>query len=226
MGFNAMKYSFVFAAAWILLAGGCHVQQPVQRAEGNYYLNPSADFLHLGKVVMLELENLTLYPEQGRDFSEALADGLGKKHLFSVRLVRRSDPSWQRFDLDSIRQYTPQQLAEIRQNMGADAVIFGTINRYSSYPHLMLGVHLKMLDLRTAEIVWAIEDVWDSTDQSTQKRMEQYFETEMRTGYEPLNWKILENSPRYFNKFVVYEITRTLPDYQTLQNKILSSENK
>ena len=56
--------------------------------------------------------------------------------------------------------------------------------------------------------------------------MEQYFKTEMRTGYEPLNWKILENSPRYFNKFVVYEITRTLPDYQTLQNKILSSENK
>lgn len=110
--------------------------------------------------------------------------------------------------------------------MGADAVIFGTINRYSSYPHLMLGVHLKMLDLRTAEIVWAIEDVWDSTDQSTQKRMEQYFETEMRRGYEPLNWKILENSPRYFNKFVVYEIVRTLPDYQTLQNKILSSENK
>lgn len=223
-GEAAMKNRIIWALVGLLLAGGCQIQEPVERPVGNYYLNPSADFEQIGKVVLLELENPTLHPEQGRNFSEILADGLGKRHLFSIRLVRRSDPSWQRFDLDSVRSSTPQQLAQIRQNLGADAVVFGTINRYDSYPHLLLGLQVKMLDLRTARIVWAIEDVWDSTDRMTQRRIRRYFETQMRTGYEPLNWKIFENSPLYFNKFVAYEITDTLPKIQSVPNPEEASE--
>lgn len=221
-----MKLKLFVGLLGLLLGFGCRVQEPIERTVGNYYLNPTVDFEQVGKVVMLELENPTLYPEQGRDFSELLADGLCKKHLFSVRYIRRDDPVWQRFDLDSIRQCTPTQLAEIRQRLGADAVVFGSLHRYASYPHLLIGLYLKMIDLRTAKILWAIEDVWDSADRATQQRIRHYFETRMRTGYEPLNWKIFETSPRYFNKFVVFEITQTLPDYQTLSPAGFSSEKK
>ncbi|HOK66162.1 MAG TPA: hypothetical protein PK054_10230 [Anaerohalosphaeraceae bacterium] len=209
----------------LIAAVGCRIQEPAERPAGNFYLSPTADFEQIGKVVMLELDNPTSHPEQGRIFSEMLADGLGKKHLFSVRMIRREEPSWRQLDLDSIRRSTPQQLAEIRQNLGADAVVFGTMGRYSPYPHLLLSVHLKMLDLRTARIVWAIEDVWDSSDRLIQQRIRRYFETQMRTGYEPLNWKIVENSPLYFNKFVVFEITETLPSYQTMQKELSSEKN-
>lgn len=208
-----MKSRCCWVLAGMFLACGCRVQEPVERPSGHYYLNPRVDFNQIGKVVLLELDNPTLYPEQGRAFSELLADGLGKRHLFSVRLIRRSEAFWQQYDLDTIHQNTPQQLAEIRRNLDADALVYGAIRRYTSYPHLLLSVHLKMLDLQTARIVWAIEDVWDSTDRSVQQRIRRYFETQMRTGYEPMNWKLLENSPLYFNKFVVFEITETLPNY-------------
>jgi hypothetical protein len=221
-----MKIGILGILAGLMLAGGCRIQEPAERPVGNYYLSPAADFEQIGKVVLLELENPTRHPDQGRQFSEILADGMGKKHLFSIRLVRRSDPSWQRFDLDSVRRCTPQQLAQIRQNLGADAVVFGTIHRYDSYPHLLLGVQVKMLDLRTARIVWGIEDVWDSTERITQRRIQRYFQTQVRTGYEPMNWRIFENSPLYFNKFVAYEITETLPNYQTLSNPSGTSEKK
>ena len=120
--------------------------------------------------------------------------------------------------------HTHQQLAEIREHL-TDAIVFGSVNRYSSYPHFLLALHLKMVDLRDASILWALEEVWDSSDKSTQQRIQQYFANQMKTGYEPLNWKILETSPRYFNKFVVYEVARTLPDYPSYESPSLSSEN-
>lgn len=204
---------------------GCRITEPVEMPSGHYYLNPAAHFDQVGKVVILELNNQTVNREQGRELSQALADELGKKHLFSVRLIGCENPAWQQHDLDSIGQYTHQQLAEIRETLGADAMVFGNLNRYSSYPHFMLGLHLKMVDLRSAKILWALEEVWDSTDKSTQRRIQQFFDTQMKTGYQPMNWKILETSPRYFNKFVVYEVVRTLPNYPPEENLVLSSEN-
>lgn len=215
-------FSFI---GFILGAAGCRVAEPVAMPSGHFYLNPSVRFSEVGKVALLELENRTFHLQQGQDLSQALADELGKKHLFSIRLIRRQEPAWSQNDLDGIGQYTHQQLAEIRETLKADAIVFGSVNRYSSYPHFLLALHLKMVDLRDASILWALEEVWDSSDKSTQQRIQQYFANQMKTGYEPLNWKILETSPRYFNKFVVYEVARTLPDYPSYESPSLSSEN-
>jgi hypothetical protein len=219
-----MKIRYWLAAVSIVL-GGCRVTEPVTMPSGHYYLNPTARFSEVGKVAVLELDNRTSNLQQGQDLSQALTDELGKKHLFSIRLIHREDSAWQQNDLDAINRYTHQQLSEIRETVGADAIVYGSINRYSSYPHLLVGLHLKMVDLRDARILWALEEVWDSSDKSTQQRIQQFFATQMRSGYEPLNWKILETSPRYFNKFVVYEVSRTLPDYPSYENPSVSSEN-
>jgi len=208
------------------LATGCRIVQPMEMPAGHYYLNQNANFSKIGKVVLLELENITPRQEQSEAFTQALADGIGKKHLFSVRTVFHDDQAWQMLDLDSIHSYTHQQLGDIREKLGADAVIFGTINRCSSYPYFLIGINLKMVDLRYGKLLWAIEEVWDGTDLATEQRMKHYFETQMSTGYQPMNWQVLETSPRYFNKFVVYEITRTLPQIQVSGNSAISSENK
>lgn len=208
-----------------LIGSGCRIIRPVESPSGHYYLNTSAHFSQIGKVVLLELDNRSTHQEQTLAFSQALADGLGKKHLFSVRLIGREDPAWQMLDLDSVPKHTNQQLAAIREALGTDALIFGSINRYSSYPFFLIGVHLKMVDLQEGTILWALEEVWDSTDKATEQRMIQFFENQMRSGYQPMSWQVLETSPRHFNKFVAYEITRTLPEFQSYENSELSSEN-
>ena len=208
-----------------LIGSGCRIIQPVEMPSGHYYLNASTNFHQIGKVVLLELDNHSTHQEQSLAFSQALADGLGKKHLFSIRLIGREDPAWQMLELDSINRYTNEQLADIRETLGTDALVFGAINRYSSYPFFLIGVHLKMVDLQEGRIVWALEEVWDSTDKSTEQRMRQFFEDQMRTGYQPMNWQVLETSPRYFNKFVAYEITQTLPKFEVTGNPGSSSEN-
>lgn len=191
---------------------GCHVIEPVELPQGHFYLNPRGDIASVSRVVLLELENHSSQPELSDLLTRSLADGLSKKHLFSVRTIYRSDQLWTALNLDDITSYSYEDLASIQENLVADAVVFGTIKRYASYPHMLMALHLKMVNVRNGELIWAIEEVWDSTDKNVELRMKRFFATEMRTGYQPLEWKILITSPLAFNKFVVYEVISTLPE--------------
>lgn len=197
----------------ILAAGlsGCTIIQPVEMQSGHYYLNPEVDFSAIGKVAVLELENLSTRPEQTELMTQNLADSLGKKHLFSVRCVYRLDSDWQSLELDSISGYTFEQLSLIREQLHVDAIVFGTICRYSPYPHFLTHLRLKMISLQDGKLIWAMEEVWDSTDKKTAQRMRQFFNEQMRDGYDPMNWQILVTSPKAFSRFVTYEAAQTLP---------------
>jgi hypothetical protein len=54
--------------------------------------------------------------------------------------------------------------------------------------------------------------------------MKQYYKNELRSGYEPMDWELMITSPRNFNRFVVYEVARTLPDVNRYTQRP-SSEN-
>ena len=208
-----MKKGLIFMFCFVL--AGCRSAGPVaQSPQGHFFLNQSADFTTVGKIAVLELDNRTTRADLSEVLTEGLADNLGKKHLFSVQSVFRGEPAWQSLDLEQIGDNSLQELARLRQGLEVDAVVLGTITRYRTYPHLMLGLHLKMVDIRDGQLLWAIEDVWDSTDKNTELRMKDFFEKQMRTGYEPMDWQLLIASPKAFNKFVLFEVTQTLPNSQ------------
>ena len=75
-----------------------------------------------------------------------------------------------------------------------------------------MSLTLKLVDTRSGQLLWAFEDVWDSGDKTVERRMQNYFKNQMRTGYEPINWQILVTSPLAFNGFVAWEVAKTLPN--------------
>jgi TolB-like protein len=170
---------------------GCHIIEPIETPQGHYYLNPDGEVASVSRVILLELENQSTQTELADQLTRSLADGLSKRHLFAVRTVYRSDELWTALNLDNITAYSYEDLASISQSLKADAVVFGTIKRYTSYPHMLLALHLKMVNVRNGELIWAIEEGWDSTDKNVELRMKRYFTNEMRTGYQPLNWNYL-----------------------------------
>ena len=178
----------------------------------SYYVNPQANFPTVGRVALLELDNQTTRAELSETFTQTLADGLGKRHLFSIQKVMQSDPAWQTHRLGNMQSHSLSDLASARQALGVDAVMFGTLHRYMSFPHLQIGLTLRMVDTRSGQLLWAFEDVWDSSDKAVERRMQKYFREHLRTGYEPMNWQILITSPRAFEQFAAYEIAQTLPE--------------
>ena len=208
---KALRWGIVCVG--IFLWAGCNVVQPkAQTPYGHYYLDGHGNFSSVDRIVLLELENQSARLELSEQLTQGLANGLEKKHLFSIRTINHTDPLWSQLNLGEIADCSDENLALIGQELNVDAVMFGTIKQYRSYPHLLMSLHLKMTDVRGGRLLWAMEQIWDSTDRQVELRMKEYYTKEIRRGYQPLDWEIMVTSPRAFNKFVVYEIGQTLPD--------------
>ncbi len=195
----------------VMFSSSCTLYRPIVPETGHYYINPHADFSTVGKTVVFELDNLSTRPGLSTDLTEALTDAVRKKHLFSLSILYRKSPAWRNLDLDDTSSYSLEELSAIRNQLKTDAVLFGRITQYYPYPHMLVGLHLKLIDLRNGKLLWATEQVWDSTDKRVERRMRMFFGSRMRAGFQPLGWELLITSPRAFNKFVACEVAQTLP---------------
>jgi hypothetical protein len=193
-----------------VLISGCSSQGPSAPAANYYYLNPNKNLTAIGRVAIVEMENDSSYPQMSGDITEALFRALQKRQVFGLTIVGQDDPSWRSLQLDRDSTYTLDQILAIREALKCDGVLMGTITEFKPFPHMAVGLRLKLLDLRDGQLLWALEQVWDSADKTTQKRIKKYFDSEKRSGYGPLREELAAVSPLEFIKFVSYETAKTL----------------
>jgi hypothetical protein len=194
-----------------VLLSGCHTPHgPSAPAAAYYYLNPNKTLTTVGRVAIVELENNSSYPQVSADITTALFQALQKKQFFGLTIVHRDDPSWRSLQLEGDSTYSLDQLLSIRETLKCDGLLVGTITEFRPYPHMAAGLRLKLLDLRDGQLLWALEQVWDSADKTTEKRIEDYFKSEKRSGFEPLNEQLAAISPFEFIRFVSFEVAETL----------------
>ena len=190
----------------------------------SYYVSPDKDLRSIGRVALVELDNDSSYPQISADVTDAFFLALQKDQLFGLTLIRQDNPDWRslRSNLDST--YPLRQLSAIRQTLKCDAVLSGTITQYQPYPHLTIGLRLKLIDLTDGQLLWGLEQVWDSADRSTERRIRSYLQSQMRSGSAPLSQEMVVVSSIRFIKFVAYEVAQTLqpkkPKMSTLTPKV------
>ena len=189
---------------------GCDSRKTVAPVTDYYYLNPYKKLTTLGRVAIVELENDSSYPEISADITGSLFRALQKRQVFGLTIVRRDEPSWRSLQLEGDSTYSLDQILAIRQTLKCDGVLLGTVTEYRPYPHMAVGLRLKLLDIRDGRLLWALEQVWDSADKTTKERTKDYFKTEKGSGFEPLNEQLATVSPIEFLKFVSYEVAATL----------------
>ena len=189
---------------------GCRLNSENDAMAKAYYLNPHKDLRQLGRVALVELDNMSAYPEISTDVTRALFIALQKKQVFSLTTVSHDDPAWQGLqqNLDSLQAL--RGLLAMRDTLGCNGLLVGTITEYRPYPQLTLGLRLKLLDLTDGQLLWGIEQIWDAGDKSTQKRVEAYFKKNLSSGFAPLREDLVLISSREFVKFAAFETADTL----------------
>jgi hypothetical protein len=192
------------------LISGCGSNSTSVPASDYYYLNLNKKLTDIGRVAIIELDNDSSYPQVSNDVTAALFQALQKKQVFGLKVVHQNDPSWRSLQLDQNSAYTLNELLAIRDALRCDGVLLGTLTEFRPYPHMAVGLRLKLLDLRDGELLWALEQVWDSADKTTEKRIKNYFKSEKREGFAPLHERLVAVSPLEFIKFVSYEVAGTL----------------
>ena len=203
------RVTILFLSA-VLLSGCITYYSGSAPAADYYYINPNKSLSTIGRVAIVELDNNSSYPTISADVIQKLYQAVQKKQIFGLTVVRQSDSLWRSLQLDLNSQYTLDQTLAIHETLKCDAILLGTITEFKPYPHMIIGLRLKLLDLRDGQLLWAIEQVWDSADKTTEYRIKDYFRAQKSSGYAPLEEKLASVSSLEFIKFVSYEVAETL----------------
>ncbi len=203
------RIPFILVLAIVILPG-CTTDQTFMPAANFYYHNPNKDLTTIGRVAVVELNNDSSYPQMSSEITETLFQALQKQQVFSLTIVRQHDPSWRSLQLESESTYTLDQMQSIRKTLKCNGVLIGTITEFRPHPHMVIGLRLKLLDLRDGSLLWALEQVWDIDDKKTEYRIEKYYQSQKRTDSISLQGHLASVSPLEFIKFVCYEAARTL----------------
>ncbi|MEN6424055.1 MAG: hypothetical protein ABFE13_01735 [Phycisphaerales bacterium] len=189
---------------------GCRSGKENGGMANSYFLDPSKDLRALGRVALVELENTSGYPPISTEITQALYLETQKRQLFGLLVVRQDDPAWRSLqeNIDSLQAM--RQLVVLKETLRSNALLLGTITQYQPYPHMVIGLRLKLLDLTDGQLIWGLEQVWDSADKTIQKRIQKYFGQQLRSGHSPLNEDLVVVSSLNFCKFVSYEVAATL----------------
>jgi hypothetical protein len=192
----------------VLLACSCESDEGDAMANA-YYLSPNKDLRRLGRVALVEMDSTSSSPEIATAVTDSLFLETQKKQVFGVMVVHRDDPAWQNLqeNLDSLQAL--RQLVAVREALNCNGLLVGTVTRYQPFPHMVVGLRLKLLDLADGQLLWGMEQVWDSADRSIQKRIKKYLKEERRAGESGLHEELVVVSPLTFSKFVAYEVAGT-----------------
>lgn len=204
------KYKLTSAVLLSVCLSGCSLYRAKLPVPNYYYRNPDKPLSTVGRVAIVELNNNSSYPEISTDVTKTLFEAVQKRQVFGLNLIRQTDPNWRSLQMDLESTYNLEQLFMMQRTLKCDAILVGTITEYQPFPHMGIGLRLKLVDLKDGQLLWAFEQIWDVADKSTEYRIRRYFKDQIRAAYAPLSEELVTISPLKFIKFVAYEVAETL----------------
>ncbi|MCK5175721.1 MAG: hypothetical protein KAR47_20165, partial [Planctomycetes bacterium] len=154
------KLKLLTAIVLLVPLAACTIVKPELTEPGHFYVNRYADMVTTNRVTIFEFDSDTTNPKYSANLTLAVTEALRKRHIFAISTLYHADPAWRSLNLSDTSSYSLQELAEIRRQLKADAIIFGSITQYQPFPHLTTALRLRMVDLRDGKLIWAIEQVW------------------------------------------------------------------
>ena len=206
----AMRIAMALGMVAATLAAGCH--RETARAKVGAFVDSQGILSRVHSVAFMPLRNETNYLAVVDAATASVFQAVQARQLFHIEVVPAADPAAaDPTPAGGRRVFTLKELARLRQAFGCDAILVGAVNQFHPYPQMRMGIYLRLIDLRDGSVLWAVDHIWDATDQETQERMECYFSKERGEGYDPLQWRVTTVSPAAFRQFVAYEVADTLP---------------
>ncbi|HEX41143.1 MAG TPA: hypothetical protein ENN81_03690 [Phycisphaerales bacterium] len=200
--------AIALAAACLTLLSGC--QESIGIPPGSYYINPDKPLAAIGKVALLEPANHSDYENISGDVAQALYKAIQRRQLFSLTLFDSGHPIMKIPGSNLDTSYSLKQLADIQNACKCNAVLMGSVVQYKPYPHLNLVLRLKLIDLSDGQLIWAVEQVWDSADTEIHGRIHAYAKKQLTSETPTLQEQMVTVSPLAFIAFAAYETAQTL----------------
>ncbi len=143
----------------------------------------------------------------------AFSAELGKFDRFEVLPIPRGALA-ERFDRRSFLSSAalPSNFLErLRADFGLDAALFIDLTHYSPYQPISIGVRGKLVALRSGEVLWSFDSIFDSAQPDVALAARQYHQKLSRPAHPLENTAGILQSPARFSKYVANAMFETLP---------------
>ena len=97
------------------------------------------------------------------------------------------------------------------ETTGADAVLFPTLSEYKPYPPMTIGWRMKLV-ATNADILWAVEDVFDASELGVSNAARRYDREHVRNNPVLEDSRSVLLSPTRFGQYTLQAIFETLPN--------------
>jgi hypothetical protein len=141
----------------LVFGAGCQPVKTKSALDRLYELDPSGKVFVAGKLMTSPPTTVAILPF-GSEIGEGRIEGsrfLVKRSRVDRILKEEGLDSWEK-----LRSLPPQRLGEL---LGAEALIFGLVTHFDYYygllySQLAVGLSMEMLDSKTGEILWRVQD--------------------------------------------------------------------
>jgi hypothetical protein len=219
-----MSVRVLYLAAVIpaLLAGCSIMPASMRRAMAAPY-KPANVFARQAKMPETIRRVAVLPIPQSREDATQAAGAYLLQPVFSAELNKRNV-----FEVISVSAETVQGLLgrggwsadaplpddffeRLRQLTGCDAVVFASLTAYRPYPPLQTGWKVRLVDCRTHETWWAVDEVFDAGSESVISAAEDYARTSLSQPNPLLADTGVLQSPLRFGQYTANAVAQTLP---------------
>lgn len=106
----------------------------------------------------------------------------------------------------------PDIFIKITAETGCEAILFARLHPFHGFKPLVAGWEMKLVDVHTTQIIWAVDEVFDAGEPVIAQSAMQWF----RNNYQPGLDRHIESdavlvSPRRFNAYALNSLFSTLP---------------
>jgi hypothetical protein len=209
-------------AACLLLAGCATTKQQASQPEPAG--SPENVFVS-APVLPRGLQRVAVLPLASEELGSALSENCGTlQPIFLEELIRTKKFEVVSVSPEILRRHTgradwtgaealPEDfLGWLQRQYGCDAVLFCQLTTYRAYAPLTIGWRLKMVDVRTRQIIWAADEVFDAKQPTV--GVGTWLVQQERQLVAPEftdEWAVL-NSPARFGHYSAAKLLATLPE--------------
>lgn len=105
----------------------------------------------------------------------------------------------------------PTLLRTLASRFGCDAVLFSRLTQYHAYPPLAIGWNLKLVDLSSAAVIWAADEVFDASQSTVANGARLYRQTHSQATGPLADSRQILMSPTAFGRYSAETLLGTLP---------------
>jgi hypothetical protein len=102
-------------------------------------------------------------------------------------------------------------LKVLKSALACDAVLFGRVSQYRAYPPLTVGLSFKLADVHTGDFIWAVDEVFDSSEPSVVNSARRYQLMREQLPASLADSRSILNSPGGFGRYAANSVFETLP---------------